>query len=54
MLCAGSGPKDHVFIYFADHGGTGLIAFPDRYLYAKDLIKALKKMHASNMYDKVS
>ena len=23
-----SGPNDHVFVYFADHGAPGLIAFP--------------------------
>jgi len=23
-----SGPKDKVFVYFADHGAPGLIAFP--------------------------
>ena len=24
-----SGPDDDVFVYFADHGAPGLIAFPD-------------------------
>lgn len=24
-----SGPKDHVFVYFTDHGAPGLLAFPD-------------------------
>uniref|UniRef100_A0A8C6VCS8 Legumain n=1 Tax=Naja naja TaxID=35670 RepID=A0A8C6VCS8_NAJNA len=24
-----SGPKDHVFVYFTDHGGPGILAFPD-------------------------
>jgi legumain len=42
--------EDHVFINFADHGGVGLIAFPSSYLYADDLIKALKTMHTKNMY----
>jgi len=23
-----SGPKDHVFVYFADHGAAGLLCFP--------------------------
>lgn len=27
---------DNVFIYFADHGGSGLIAFPSEYLYVDD------------------
>ena len=26
LLC--SGPNDHVFVNFADHGAPGLIAFP--------------------------
>lgn len=24
-----SGPKDNVFVFFSDHGGVGLLAFPD-------------------------
>lgn len=40
-----SGPNDHVFVYFADHGGTGIIAFPDDVLHVSDLNKALQKMH---------
>lgn len=24
-----SGPKDHVFVYFTDHGAPGLLAFPE-------------------------
>ena len=24
-----SGPDDNVFVYFADHGGPGLVAFPN-------------------------
>ena len=23
-----SGPNDHVFVYFTDHGGPGILAFP--------------------------
>lgn len=46
---------DKVFVNFVDHGGVGLIAFPDywmfsRYLYAEDLIKTLNYMHENNMY----
>ena len=26
--CVYSGPKDHIFVYFADHGSQGLLAFP--------------------------
>ena len=24
-----SGPNDYVFVYFADHGAPGFVAFPD-------------------------
>jgi len=36
---------DRVFLSFFDHGAPGLIAFPNKYLYAKDLIKAFKAMN---------
>jgi len=44
--------EDNVFVYFADHGATGLIAFPgdSDYLYADALIKALNVMHDKKMY----
>jgi len=45
--------SDRVFIFFTDHGGAGLIAFPSEYLYATDLINALKTMHTNNMYSKL-
>jgi len=43
---------DNVFVYFADHGAVGLIAFPadTDVLYADDLIKALNVMHDKKMY----
>jgi legumain len=43
--------EDRVFINFVDHGGVGLIAFPNQpYLYARDLIAALQTMHTKNLY----
>ena len=36
---------DNVFLFFADHGAPGLIAFPSKYLYAKDLIATFTKMN---------
>jgi len=33
--------NDLVFLNFADHGATGLIAFPNEYLYSDDLLDAL-------------
>jgi len=42
---------DHVFIFFTDHGGTGIIAFPDGSLMSSTtLISAIKQMYASKMY----
>jgi len=45
--------SDNVFIYFSDHGATGLIAFPNEELYADKLNSALANMHASKMYSKL-
>ena len=36
------GPNDHVFVYFADHGGPGILGMPTQpYLYAKDFVDAI-------------
>jgi len=45
-----SGPKDHVFVYFADHGAPGLVAFPEGELYATDLNKAIPNCEERNQY----
>ncbi|KMT17971.1 hypothetical protein BVRB_2g033170 [Beta vulgaris subsp. vulgaris] len=47
-----SGPNDHIFIYYSDHGGPGVLAMPDgsQMIYAKDLIDILKMKHASKSY----
>ncbi|CAF1101346.1 unnamed protein product [Adineta ricciae] len=45
-----SGPDDNVFIYFTDHGATGLVAFPNGVLYAKDLNSTIAQMHSENKY----
>jgi len=45
-----SGENDQVFLNFADHGGSGLIAFPSHYLYAKDLISTFAKMTEMKKY----
>jgi legumain len=50
-----SGPNDQVFIFFSDHGSTGLIAFPaGGYLYADKLTAAFKYMHDHQMYSKLT
>ena len=41
---------DHVFVYFADHGAPGLIAFPRGELYAKDLMETIKFMYTKQTY----
>ncbi|XP_044462854.1 vacuolar-processing enzyme-like [Mangifera indica] len=46
-----SGPNDHIFIYYTDHGGPGVLGMPTSpYMYANDLIDVLKKKHASGTY----
>ncbi len=45
--------SDNVFIYFADHGGVGLIAFPSSLLHAKDLLNTLKNMYNQKLYNKL-
>ncbi|XP_049373507.1 vacuolar-processing enzyme-like [Solanum verrucosum] len=49
-----SGPNDHIFIYYADHGGPGVIDMPiEPSIYAKDLNEVLKKKHAFRTYKKM-
>ncbi|KAL3499519.1 hypothetical protein ACH5RR_038612 [Cinchona calisaya] len=46
-----SSSNDRIFIYYADHGGPGILGMPENpYLYAKDFIEVLKKKHASRTY----
>ena len=42
--------SDNVFIFFSDHGDDNIIAFPSKYLYADELIDALKTMNMKRMY----
>ena len=49
-----SGPNDNVFVYFADHGGPGILGFPDyQLLHASDLIATLKYMYTNQKYKKL-
>ncbi|TMW84818.1 hypothetical protein EJD97_024310 [Solanum chilense] len=49
-----SGPNDYIFIYYTDHGGSGVIDMPiEPSIYAKDLNEVLKKKHASRTYEKM-
>ncbi|TVU20161.1 hypothetical protein EJB05_36359, partial [Eragrostis curvula] len=46
-----SGPDDHIFVYYADHGSPGLLVMPSGDdLYADDLVDTLKKKHATGTY----
>jgi legumain len=46
-----SGPDDHIFVYYTDHGGPGVLGMPTSpYIYANDLIEVLKKKHAAGTY----
>ncbi|KAI6672119.1 hypothetical protein NL676_007004 [Syzygium grande] len=46
-----SGPNDHVFFYYTDHGGTGLVCMPvEHYIYANDLMNVLKQMHEAKKH----
>lgn len=48
-----SGPNDNVFVYFADHGAPGLIAFPTEELHANQLLKTLQDMYTAKRYNKL-
>ncbi|XP_022540752.2 legumain [Astyanax mexicanus] len=48
-----SGPNDHVFVYFTDHGAPGLLAFPDDDLMVNDLMDAIQYMHKNQKYKKM-
>jgi legumain len=50
-----SGPSDHVFINFVDHGGTGIIAFPTGpYLTSVELNAALQTMVTKKMFGQLT
>jgi len=48
-----SGPNDHIFVNFVDHGATGILAFPIGELTVKQLNDAIKAMHENNRYGKL-
>ncbi|KAM9842618.1 legumain isoform 1-T2 [Aulostomus maculatus] len=48
-----SGPNDHVFVYFTDHGAPGILAFPNDDLHVKDLQDAISSMHENKLYKKM-
>jgi len=48
-----SGPNDHIFVFYSDHGAPGLVSFVHDTLYADDLNAAIKNMHSNNKYSKM-
>lgn len=48
-----SGPNDHVFVYFTDHGAPGLLAFPNDDLHVMELNKTIQLMYEKKMYKKL-
>ena len=40
----------NVFVYYIDHGNTGIVAMPDETVYADELNAVLKHMHDNGMY----
>ena len=49
-----SGPEDNVFIYFADHGGPGILGMPSGpLLKAKDLVDTLVDAAKANRFKKM-
>lgn len=46
-----SGPDDHIFIFYSDHGGPGVLGMPTNpNLYANDFVEALQKKHDAAGY----
>lgn len=45
-----SGPNDHVFVYFTDHGAPGLLAFPNDDLHVQDLNATIQYMYENKKY----
>ncbi|BES91274.1 Hypothetical protein NTJ_04082 [Nesidiocoris tenuis] len=48
-----SDEKTNIFVYFSDHGGTGLICFPNDNLLATDLEATLRTMRQKKQYNKL-
>ena len=45
-----SGPNDRIFVYFADHGASGIVAFPSDFLDAQTFNSALQQMHRNKRF----
>ncbi|CAG2163271.1 unnamed protein product [Oppiella nova] len=49
-----SGPNDHVFLYFGDHGSPNMVIFSNGVLHADELNNAFISMHKNNRFAKLS
>ncbi|KAF0761211.1 legumain-like [Aphis craccivora] len=47
------GRHDRIFINFVDHGTTGILGFPNDYLYADELNDAFNSMRGNGTYKKI-
>ncbi|XP_026821008.1 legumain-like [Rhopalosiphum maidis] len=47
------GRFDKIFINYVDHGSTGLLCFPNDYLYADELNDAFNSMYGNGNYNKM-
>lgn len=48
-----SGPRDHVFVYFTDHGAAGILVFPNDELHVKDLNDTIQYMYDNKKYQRM-
>ncbi|XP_062974048.1 legumain [Elgaria multicarinata webbii] len=48
-----SGPKDHIFVYFTDHGAPGFLCFPKDELNVKDLNETIRYMYEHKKYKRL-
>lgn len=46
--------RDHIFVFFADHGAPGLVAFPRSELTARELNQVLVRMSKRSGYSKMA
>lgn len=46
--------RDNIFVNFVGHGSSGILAFPEDYLYADELNIALSSMFISGKFHRVS
>jgi legumain len=45
-----TGPQDNIFVFFSDHGATGILAFPSDELHALDLNNTITSMYNDKKY----